>query len=85
MEQRDDNIVPFIGDVQIQAFISFVGNQIKWKKAWNTFEQNEKNCELWVRGELENAFFAFHRHNRFARQPDVPSTLKFIHIIVMIT
>lgn len=36
-EEMEKNPSPFVGDVQFQAFISFVVNQLKWLKAHNTF------------------------------------------------
>lgn len=36
-DERDSKTSPFIKDVQFQAFISFVCNQIKWAKAYNIF------------------------------------------------
>jgi len=38
-QEIEQNPIPFIGDVQLQAFISFGVNQIKWLKAYNVFER----------------------------------------------
>lgn len=37
----NENLVPCIGDVQFQAFISFSWNQIKWAKAYNKYQRRE--------------------------------------------
>ena len=50
-EDTDNNPSPFIGDVQLQAFLSFAKNQIKWPKAYNIFQKREHNLDLSVRGE----------------------------------
>jgi len=47
----EKNPNPFVGDVQFQAFISFVVNQIKWFKAHNTFQRQEHGLYLWVTSE----------------------------------
>jgi len=36
----------FVGDVQFQAFISFVVNQLKWFKSHNTFQRQEHGLDL---------------------------------------
>jgi len=38
-EELEKNPSPFVGDVQFQAFISFVVNQLKWFKVHNTFQR----------------------------------------------
>ena len=49
-EEMETNPSPFVGDVQYQAFISFVVNQLNWLKAYNTFQRQENGLDLWVRG-----------------------------------
>ena len=44
----------FVGVIQLQAFISFEVNQIKWLKAYNTFQRQENGLDLWVRVEPRN-------------------------------
>ena len=48
-EEVEKNPNPFVGDVQFQAFISFVVNQLKWFKAHNAFQRQEHRLDLWVR------------------------------------
>ena len=43
---------PYVGDIQLHAFASYVQNQVRWEIGHSTAEQNEKNVTLWVRGEL---------------------------------
>ena len=35
--ETEQNPIPFVGDVQLHAFIYFGVNQIKWLKAYNVF------------------------------------------------
>jgi len=76
MEHKNENILPFVRDMQLQALISFAQNHIQWQKTCNTYEYNEENCDLWVQGEPKNAFTTFDRHNKFSKQPNVRSSLK---------
>ena len=43
---------PYVGDIQLHAFASYVPNQVRWEIGHLATEQNEKNVTLWVRGEL---------------------------------
>ena len=38
-EEMENNPSPFVGDIHLQAFISFAVNQLKWLKAHNTFQR----------------------------------------------
>ena len=38
-DEIEINPSPFLGDIQYQAFISFSINQLKWPKAYNTFQR----------------------------------------------
>ena len=40
------NPVPFVGDVQLRAFTSYTINQVKWKKSFDTFEENQATNPL---------------------------------------
>ena len=53
-QETELNPGPFVGDIQLQAFISFGVNQIKWLKAYNTFQRQENGLDLWVRVEPRN-------------------------------
>lgn len=37
--EMEKNPSPFVGDIQLWVFISFAVNQIKWLKAYNTFQR----------------------------------------------
>jgi len=40
-QEIKQNPGPFVRDIQLQAFISFEVNQIKWLKAYNAFQRQE--------------------------------------------
>ena len=63
----DNNPSPFVGDIHFQAFISFAANQLKWYRAYNTFQRKEHGLDLWVRGELTQPLHLFVRHKRFMK------------------
>ena len=65
----------FVGDVQYQAFISFVVNQLKWLKAYNTFQRQENGLDLWVRGEPR------HPLQLWAKQKSLMKKEGVIHIL----
>ena len=52
----ESNPSPFVGDVQFQEFISFVLNQLKWLKAYNAFQRQDNELDLWVRSEPQEPF-----------------------------
>ena len=43
----EQNLGPFVGDIQLQAFISFGVNQFKWLKTYNAFQRQENGLDLW--------------------------------------
>jgi len=43
--------VTYVGDIQLRAFTSFMINQVKWKKAFDTFQENQANQPLMIRME----------------------------------
>ena len=51
---RTLNIYPYVGDIQLRAFTSFVNNQVWWKEDYDTIKTNEVEKTLWIRGELHH-------------------------------
>ena len=45
-------MTPYVGDIQLHDFSSYVQNQVRWEICHSATKQNEKNVILWVRGEL---------------------------------
>jgi len=78
-QETELNPGPFVGDIQLQAFISFGVNQIKWLKAYNTFQRQENGLDLWVRVEPRNTVQLWKVHRNLMRTPGVIETLRPMH------
>ena len=48
------NPAPFLGDVQLREFASFVSNHVQWERSFQTFYHNESHSNLWVRSEPQS-------------------------------
>ena len=48
------NPAPYLGDVQLRDFASFVSNHVQWKISFQTYSHNEANTNLWVRSEFQS-------------------------------
>jgi hypothetical protein len=72
---RKDNPIPFIGDIQFQAFLSFTKNQTRWAKAHKVFMKRETGLDLWIRGEPPKSFPAIMRHKTFMKREKVVDSL----------
>jgi hypothetical protein len=76
---RDDkkfNPVPYVGDVQLRAFLSYTINQVKWKKALDSFEENQVHIPLQVRMENFQVAQIINKHNYFRRIPNWPQNME---------
>ena len=74
---------PFVGDIQLHAFISFGVNQIKWLKAYNTFQRQENGLDLWVRTESRNRVQLWKAHRILMKTPGVIETLGPMHEVII--
>jgi len=74
-DDLDNNLGPFIGDIQFKAFISFATNQMKWVKPHNTFRKQEYDIDLWVRGEATKSLHLFVQHKQFMKRMGVVGQL----------
>ena len=43
------NLAPYLGDVQLRAFASFVNKHVHWECSFQTIFQNEAYSNLWIR------------------------------------
>jgi len=73
---------PFVGDIQLQAFISFEVNQIKWLKAYNAFGRQENRLDLWVIAEPRDPVHLWREHRNLMKTPGVIEALGTINIVV---
>ena len=56
------NPTPYLGDVQLRAFASFINNHVQWENAFHTISQNEANSNLWIRSEPQSPRFLLTLH-----------------------
>ena len=74
-QETERKLGPFVGDIQLQTFISFGVNQIKWLKAYNAFQRQESRLELWVRAEPRYPLQLWNKHRNLMRTPGVMEAL----------
>ena len=75
----ESNPIPFVGDVQYQAFISFVVNQLKWFKCYNFFQRQENELDLWVRSEPKDPLQLWARQKNLMTKEGVIQALGPVH------
>lgn len=75
MVDRQFNISPYVGDIQLHAFSSFVQNQVRWELAYSSAKHNEKNVTLWVRGELKRPHVILEQHAALLESPRVVNAI----------
>ena len=63
------NPVPYLGDIQLRAFTSFVTNHMHWWSAIQTIQNNEETSTLWVRSEPQSPTSLRIRHMRQLQSP----------------
>lgn len=78
-QETELNPGPFVGDIQLQAFISFGVNQIKSVKAYNIFQRQENGLDLWVRDEPRDPVRLWKAHRNLMRTPGVIEMLGPMH------
>jgi hypothetical protein len=68
-ENKQLNLNPLVGDIQIQALASFLANHITWKNDFLTTKHNEDNCLLWIRPEPQNVATFVAEYYQFLKKP----------------
>jgi len=58
------NMTPFVGDIQLRAFTSFVNNQITWLNSFQMVHTNEGASTLWIRSELQSSISSITTHQK---------------------
>ena len=56
------NPIPFVGDIHLRAFASCTINQIKWRKAYDMFEENQVIRLLMMRKEHVQSANIYNNH-----------------------
>lgn len=69
----------FLGDIQYQEFIFFSVNQLKWLKAYNVFQRQENELDLWVRSEPKKPLQLWARQNNLMTIQGVIQALGPVH------
>ena len=73
---RKFNMSPYVGDIQLHVFASFVQNQVRCEIAHSAAEHNEKNVTLWVRGELKPLHDIRMQHTSLLESSRVVSSIR---------
>jgi len=68
-ENREVNIIPITGDIQIRAFVSFLSNQLTWQSAFTASSHNEDNKLLWIRPEPLKPTLFIAQYYEFLQKP----------------
>jgi hypothetical protein len=68
-ENRQLNLNPIVGDIQIRSLTSFLNNQIIWKDDFLIAKHNEDNRLLWIRPEPQNAATFVTEYYQFLKKP----------------
>jgi len=58
------NKVSYMGDIQLRAFTSFTINQVKWKKSFDMFKENQANRPLVIRMEHYQSVDIYNRDHQ---------------------
>lgn len=77
--ETDLNPGPFVRDIQLQAFVSFGVNQLKWLRAYNTFQRQENSLDLWVRAEPRDPVQLWRTHRNLMRTLGIIEMLGPMH------
>ena len=80
----ETNPSPFVGDIQYQAFISFAVNQLKWLKAYNVFQRQENELDLWVRSEPKHSLQLWARQKNLMTREGVIQALGPVHKVIVL-
>ena len=63
------NLVPYLEDVQLRAFSSFVNNHVQWENYFHTISQNEGSSNMWIRSEPQSSRVLLMFHGRRLTSP----------------
>lgn len=64
-DDKNFNLIPFMGDVRLRAFTSHTINQVKWRQACDTFEQNRATKPLTIRRENGQLVTIYYKNSTF--------------------
>ena len=70
------NLVPYLGDIQLREFTSFVTNHMHWWSTIHTIQKNEDTSTLWVRREPQSPISLRIRNMRQLQSPKKASQME---------
>jgi hypothetical protein len=82
-ENRQLNLNPLVGDIQIRAFTSFLHNQIIWQDDFLAAKHNEDNRLLWIRPEPQNAATFVTEYYQFLKKPGMTEHVQQLQSTVL--
>lgn len=65
------SVFSYMGDLQLQAFLSFMRNHIDWHLAMKSVEANEERTILWVRAKSGMVYELRHEFKLFLSTPEI--------------
>jgi hypothetical protein len=82
-ENRQLNLNPLVGDIQIRALTSFLNNQITWQNDFLAAKHNEDNRLLWIRPEPQNAATFVAEYYQFLKKPGMIQYIRQLQTTVL--
>ena len=69
----------FVREIQLQAFTSFVNNQVTWLNDFQMVHINEGASTLWIRSELQSSISTITTHQKFISSPKRLNSVEALH------
>jgi hypothetical protein len=82
-ENRQLNLNPLVGDIQIRALASFLANQITWQNDFLAARHNEDNRLLWIRPEPQNAATFVAEYYQFLKKPGMIQHMRQLQATIL--
>jgi hypothetical protein len=82
-ENRQLNLNPLVGDIQIRALVSFLTNQITWQNDFLAAKHNEDNRLLWIRPEPQNAATFVAEYYKFLKKPGMTQYIRQLQATIL--
>jgi hypothetical protein len=82
-ENRQLNLNPLVGDIQIRALTSFLKNQIIWQNDFLAANHNEDNRLLWIHPEPQNDATFVAEYYQFLKKPGMIQYIRQLQTTVL--
>jgi hypothetical protein len=83
LENRQLNLNPLVGDIQIRALTSFLNNQIIWQDEFLDAKHNEDNRLLRIWPKPQNATTFVAEYYQFLKKPGMTQYIRQLQTIVL--